>query len=193
VREPEAGGEDRWVGAADKSEASTRSESARYRVNQEVLVSADEVPEGSKTDGKGESARERKVARVGTHEMDWRVTGRLRNAPSSLRKHPGAKIDTDNLAPAAPPESSNSCSGPAADIERIIDRSDNRQGALDQRVGGREWREFEFGSEEIVASLRRGEYLSRQFEEGRATGMKHPPPDLSEFFGYGVKGLGGFS
>ena len=162
--------------ATDKGEASTRPESVRYRGNEEVLVSADEVPEGSKTDGKGESARERQVARVGAHEMDRRVTGRLRSPPSSLGEHSGAKIDPDNLPRAASSESPNSCSGPAADIESIIDLSDNCQGALDQRVGGRERREVEFGSEEIVAALGRGEDLSRQFEEGWATGMKHPPP-----------------
>src|SRR4029434_5076455 len=126
------------------------------------------------------SARERKVARVGAHEMDRRVTGRLRSPPSSLGEHSGAKIDADKLAPAAPAQSPNSCSGPAADIERIIALSDNRQRALDQRVGGRERREIEFGSEEIVAPLGRGEGLSRQFEESRATAMKHPSPDLSE-------------
>jgi hypothetical protein len=72
------------VGAADKDEASTRPESARYRGNEEVLVSADEVPEGAKTDGKGENARERKVARIGAHEMDRRVTGRVRRASASI-------------------------------------------------------------------------------------------------------------
>src|SRR5919108_3819855 len=110
--------------------------------------------------------------------MDRCATRRVCRSPLSLHEHPGAKIDADHVPPAARAEPPYPRARPAADIESIIDLSEERHCALDQRVGCPERRQVEFGSEKIIAPLGRREGLSRQFEEGRATGMKHPVPDL---------------
>jgi len=126
VREPEAGGENWRLGVADEDEASTRPKCPRDRSNEEILVNSNEVSEGSKAYGECERPHKREVTRVGTNEMDRWITGRLPNPPSSLHEHPGAEVDTHYMAVAASAESPNPSARPAADIDGIIDLSDNR-------------------------------------------------------------------
>ena len=90
------------------------------------MVNSNEVSEGSKAYGECERPHEREVTRVGTNEMDRWITGRLTNPPSSLHEHPGAEVDTNYMAVAASAESPNPGARPAADIDGIIDLSDNR-------------------------------------------------------------------
>jgi hypothetical protein len=116
------------------------------------------------------------MTRVGADEMDQRVTGHLRSAPSSLRKHPGAEVNTDDAAPAARAEPPNSSACPAADVDRIIGLANDRQDAVDQRVGSPKPRKVKFRSEEIVALFRGGKDFPNEFKESRARGLKHPAP-----------------
>src|SRR5262245_23479225 len=98
----------------------------RDRSNEEILVNSNEVSEGSKAYGECERLHKREVTRVGTNEMDRWITGCLPNPPSSLHEHTGAEVNTHYKAVAASAESPNPSARPAADIDGIIDLSDNR-------------------------------------------------------------------
>ena len=127
----------------------------RDRSNEEVLIGPDEVSEASEADGQREIFRERQVAGVGADEMNVRVAGRALCAAPSLGEHSGAEVDADHASPAARAQVRDRGAGAAADIQRIVDFPEDRQGALDQRVGSAKRAHVELGGKQIVAPFRR--------------------------------------